>query len=174
MDSVDLLVITFFFIYPRCVGCLTPRSSLQASFPSPPSPGTTVSKVPSAQSLSLHSSSAGDLTRRNGCWDCNRVVLLPFHWKITWIWNLKEKKKRGEWFLKYKRQLLFSFDHTRADHECSSALPLKERLLMWFLNCSISSGFCCWICCANCCPLKERDAIALFLSFWEMHLNIRE
>lgn len=35
-------------------------------------------KVPLTPSLSLHSSSAGDLTLRNGCRDCNRAVSLPF------------------------------------------------------------------------------------------------
>lgn len=44
---------------------------------------------------------------------------------------------------------------TWADQECSSGLPLNDWLRMWFLSCSISSGFCCWICWANCWPLSE-------------------
>lgn len=74
-------------------------------------------------------------------------------------------------FFRY-RQLGFGFNiPTWADHECSSALPLKERLRMWFLNCSISSGFCCWICCANCCPLTKRYEIILFTCWTAFYQN---
>lgn len=52
--------------------------------------------------------------------------------------------------------------------ECSSVLPLKYRLRIWFLSCSMSSGFCCCICCANCCPLCWT--VLSELSKWKQHL----
>lgn len=45
----------------------------------------------------------------------------------------------------------------RVDQERSSGLPLNDWRRMWFRNCSINSGFCCWICWANCWPLRERQ-----------------
>lgn len=44
-------------------------------------------------------------------------------------------------------------DHTGSGrrHSCwSSLLALGVRLRIWLLSCSINSGFCCCICCANC------------------------
>lgn len=41
-------------------------------------------------------------------------------------------------------------------HSCwSSLLALGVRLRIWLLSCSINSGFCCCICCANCWPLRR-------------------
>lgn len=51
-----------------------------------------------------------------------------------------------------------------ANQECSSVLLLKVLLRMWFLSCSMSSGFCCCICCANCCPLQDKSRINWGLS----------
>lgn len=46
-----------------------------------------------------------------------------------------------------------------SSQECSSVLLLNDLLRMWFLSCSMSSGFCCCICWANCCPLQEKGRI---------------
>lgn len=107
-------------------------------------------KVPLVSFLCPLFSSAGDSTWRNGCRDCNRDVH-SFSLKDRTGWWQKNKS-----ILHKCGQLVHSLP-TLGNHECSSALPLKERLRMWFLNCSISSGFCCWICCANCCPLKKNQ-----------------
>lgn len=94
---------------------------------------------------------------RNGCTDCKSRCMVALPWKYSVRLKFKKKNMYGNDYNKFKCYVQgFSFLFTWADHDCSSALPLKERLRMWFLNCSISSGFCCWICCANCCPLAER------------------
>lgn len=157
-----LQCVFFFYCCPRCVGCFISWSSLQAPLISLSAPEPfSHSKVPSTPSLSLQSSYAGDLTWEMGVEIVNRAIWLPFLGeKKTWDCNGKRKKRCMLMMRMYFSFTLsepgFGLRCTWGDHECSSALPLKERLRMWFLNCSISSGFCCWICCANCCPLTER------------------
>lgn len=88
-----------------------------------------------------------------------RLILAPhgcsFRKKESWDWKNKTLEVSGSLCFGLVGEE-FGLKCTCMDHECSSALPLKERLLMWFLSCSISSGFCCWICWANCCPLNKR------------------
>lgn len=38
-------------------------------------------------------------------------------------------------------------------HSCCSSLALGVRLRISLRSCSMNSGFCCCICCANCWPL---------------------
>lgn len=72
-----------FFLYPRCVGSLHVMVHLRLRLLSTAEPSVTV-KCLQPPSLSLQSSSAGDLTLRNGCRDCNRAIWLPFPWKKNW------------------------------------------------------------------------------------------
>lgn len=101
---------------------------------------------------------------RNGCRDCKSRHMVALPWQTKKGWKRKNRWygfEKFNWFLVF----LFSFKITTwSDHECSSALPLNERLRMWFLNCSISSGFCCWICCANCCPLSK--SVTVLFTYW--------
>lgn len=68
----------------------------------------------------------------------------------------------------------------RGRHGCSSFPALGVRLRIWLLSCSMSSGFCCCICWANCWPLQHQrqQNISLYTNTsmpgqkdgWEEHL----
>lgn len=73
-------------------------------------------------------------------------------------WTLPSAEMATRTQLQLEKQIL---ELLEAHSCCSSLLALGVRLRIWLRSCSMSSGFCCCICWANCWPAWIRLARSL-------------